>query len=81
MARLWIIYQQKYSNNLIEMKRPLLGIILFLSYNGVLDPAGSHCRLLFYILKARWLQLPTISIINDFSSVNKGLECLHRILQ
>lgn len=61
--RLWIIYQQKCRNNLIEMKTHLLGIF-FLHIKT--DSVRSRCHLLFCILKARWLQLSTISIINEY---------------
>lgn len=68
----WIIYQQKCRNNLIEMKTHLLGIFFFFPCKDFSDPVGSRCHLLFCILKARWLQLSTISTINEFHRLVKS---------
>lgn len=62
----------------------IIGDLFFfppIPYHNFSDPLGSRCRLLFSILKARWLQLPTVSIINELSSLDVGLEGFHRKVQ
>lgn len=45
------------------------GDFLFFPCKDFSDPVGSRCHLLFCILKARWLQLSTISTINEFHRI------------